>query len=73
MNHYEEWIARAKYNLKLSNPEIDEETIFDELCYLTQQAVEKAFKGLLIYYCGEYELTHNISKLLKALKQYTHS
>ena len=50
MNRYKEWIKRAKYNYKLAVIEIDEDTVLEEMCYNAQQAVEKAFKGLIIYY-----------------------
>ena len=41
------------------------------MCYQIQQSVEKAFKGLLIYYGVEPEFTHNIGVLLSELEKYT--
>ena len=50
---------------------IHEGGAYEELCYIAHQAVEKAFKGLIIFFNEEYEYTHNISKLLKVLKKHT--
>jgi len=71
MNRYKEWIKRAKYNYKLAVIEIDEDTVLEELCYNAQQAVEKAFKGLIIYYGQEHPLTHNIGVLLNEIEKHT--
>jgi HEPN domain-containing protein len=44
---------------------------YEDLCYQAQQAVEKAIKGLLIFYNIEPEFTHNIGILLKELEKVT--
>ena len=75
MARYEEWINRARSSLNLSkfavNTVVKNEVYYEDLCYQTQQAVEKAIKGLLIYYDVEPEFTHNIGKLLEELEKYT--
>ena len=71
MARYEEWIKRAKSSLELAQTKIIHHINYEDLCYQSQQAVEKALKGLLIYYSVEPEFTHNIEVLLKALKKYT--
>lgn len=40
------------------------------MCFQLQQAVEKAFKGLLIYYGIEPEFTNNIGILLNKLEEH---
>jgi HEPN domain-containing protein len=74
MTRYEEWINRAKSSLKIPKTFItitDNEIYYEDLCYQTQQAVEKAFKGFLIY-CGEEpDFTHNIETLLESLEKFT--
>ncbi|MDR0289452.1 MAG: HEPN domain-containing protein, partial [Treponema sp.] len=54
MIRYEEWINRAKGSLTLSKLEkniaASDVFYYEDLCYQAQQAVEKAFKGLLIYF-----------------------
>jgi len=44
---------------------------YEDLCYQSQQAVEKALKGLLIYYGVDPEFTHNIGLLLNKLENFT--
>ena len=44
---------------------------YEDLCYQIQQAVEKSFKGLLIYYKVEPEFTHNIEILINNIAKFT--
>ena len=75
MARYEEWIKRAKGSLKI--PEVfinitdDTDFYYEDLCYQTQQAVEKSLKGFLIYFEAEPEFTHNIETLLEELEKFT--
>jgi HEPN domain-containing protein len=71
MNRYEEWIERAKSSLELAQAKIVHHIYYEDLCYQSQQTVEKALKGLLIYYGVDPEFTHNIELLLKELKKFT--
>ena len=71
MSNHEEWLKRARYNFKLSKSPIEEETVLEELCFNAQQAVEKALKGLLVYYKTDPEHTHNINRLLDKLINFT--
>jgi HEPN domain-containing protein len=75
MTRYEEWIKRAKGSLKIPkafiNITADNEFYYEDLCYQAQQAVEKAFKGFLIYFGVEPEFTHNIEALLEELEKFT--
>jgi len=71
MAWYEEWIARAKSNLELAQVKIIHHICYEELCFQSQQAAEKALKGLLIYYSVEPEFTHNIEILLNELEKVT--
>ena len=64
MARYEEWIVRAKSSLELAQSKIIQYIHYGDLCFQSQQAVEKALKGLLIFYNIEPEFTHNIGLLL---------
>jgi len=71
MERYEEWIGRAKSSLELSQGKIIRYIQYEDLCFQVQQAVEKALKGLLIFYNVEPEFTHNIELLINELKKFT--
>jgi HEPN domain-containing protein len=64
MERYESWIERAKSCLEISKIAVNANVYYEDLCYQSQQAVEKMLKGLLIYYEVEPEFTHNIGILL---------
>ena len=71
MERYEEWIERAKSSLEIAQVKIVGHIHYEDLCFQVQQAVEKALKGLLIYYNVEPEFTHNIEILLTELEKFT--
>ena len=71
MVRYKEWIERAKSSLELAQTKVIHHIYYEDLCYQSQQAAEKALKGLLIFYGIEPEFTHNIEILLKEIKKFT--
>ena len=71
MARYEEWVKRAKSSLELAQAKIIRHIYYEDLCYQSQQAAEKALKGLLLYYGVEPEFTHNIEILLNEVKKFT--
>jgi HEPN domain-containing protein len=70
MERYESWIDRAKSSLEISKIAVNDKVFYEDLCYQSQQAVEKGLKGLLIYYGVEPEFTHNIGILLDELEKF---
>jgi HEPN domain-containing protein len=70
MERYEAWIDRAKSSLEIAGIRNSNLVYYEDLCYQAQQAVEKAVKGLLIYYNIEPQFTHNIGILLEELRTY---
>jgi HEPN domain-containing protein len=70
MERYESWLERAKSSYELSKHTVYG-VLYEDLCFQLQQAAEKAFKGLLLYYDVEPEFTHNIGILLNELEKHT--
>jgi HEPN domain-containing protein len=70
MERYESWIERAKSSLEISKIAVNDNVYYEDLCYQSQQAVEKGLKGFLIYYGVEPEFTHNIGILLDELEKF---
>jgi HEPN domain-containing protein len=71
MERYESWIGRAKSSLEISKIAVNVNVYYEDLCYQSQQAVEKVLKGFLIYYGVEPEFTHNIGILLNEIEKFT--
>jgi HEPN domain-containing protein len=69
-NDWQIWLARAKSSLAISKIKNDEAIFYEDLCFQAQQAVEKALKGLLIFYNVDPEKTHNLVSLIKELSKY---
>jgi len=71
MERYESWLERAKSSYEISKTAINKSIYYEDLCYQSQQAVEKALKGLLIFYGVDPEFTHNIGLLLNELEKFS--
>jgi len=67
---YDEWIKYAESDLKLARLAQDNgEVLPAQICFHTQQSVEKALKAVLIV-CGiDFPLTHDIEVLLELADQ----
>ncbi len=62
-----EWLNRARSNLALARVQ-DQGIYLEDLCFNTQQAVEKALKALLIQCSVEFPYVHDIGQLLTLLE-----
>jgi HEPN domain-containing protein len=71
MERHENWLERARSALDMAKVKVTPRVLYEDLCFQTQQAAEKALKGVLIYYQEEPEFTHNIDRILKALLKHT--
>ena len=70
MKPYIEWIKRARSAYNYAKAEIDDYVTYEDKCFQAQQAVEKAIKGLIIFYGEKHEHTHDIERLIKALTKH---
>ncbi|MDO8447024.1 MAG: HEPN domain-containing protein [Deltaproteobacteria bacterium] len=66
---YEEWLRRAKSNLALARVQKTEDICWEDLCFETQQAAEKAIKAVLIHNNIQFRFVHDIAELLTLLEQ----
>ncbi|KIX84341.1 HEPN domain-containing protein [Thermus filiformis] len=63
------WFARAQSNLSKARLGRQDPRIFwEDLCFDAHQAVEKAFKGLLVALGQPFPRTHDLSRLLFLLR-----
>ncbi len=62
-----EWLNRAYSNLRLART-VTEGVYLEELCYMAQQAAEKAIKAIFIALGQPHPYTHDLDRLLGLLK-----
>jgi len=67
-NDPQDWLERAKSNLAIAKADITG-AYFEDLCFEAQQAVEKAFKALLIWRGVDFPYTHDLAQLLTLIQQ----
>jgi HEPN domain-containing protein len=63
----QEWLRRAKSNLARARQPKPAETVWEDLCFDAEQAVEKAFKAVLVFRGIDFPRTHNIRILFSLL------
>ncbi len=64
-----EWLKRAKSNLIRAQQPRPQGVFREDLCFDAQQAVEKALKGVLIFYGIPFRFVHDIAELLTRLER----
>lgn len=62
-----DWLKRAKSNLTRARQPKPEEVLWEDLCFDTQQAVEKALKAVLVTRRIPFRFVHDIAELLTLL------
>ncbi|MEW6380538.1 MAG: HEPN domain-containing protein [bacterium] len=65
-----EWIKRAKSNLIRARQPKVEGILWEDLCFDTQQAVEKALKAVLLSRGIRFRFVHDIAELLTILEKH---
>lgn len=65
-----EWLRRARSNLaRATQGQTTPDVLLEDVCFDAQQAVEKAFKALLVLRGVQVPRTHSISELITTLAQ----
>jgi len=65
-----DWLRRAKSNLERARVgKIQDEILYEDLCFDCQQSAEKALKALLISIDKEFPPTHSIARLLEIVSE----
>ena len=69
MQKHNEWLKKAKSDLKAANLLLIGE-VFDATVYHTQQSAEKALKAFLVYKKQSIKKTHDLLFLLEECKEF---
>ena len=64
----QEWLARAKGNLALAKQSKVEGALREDLCFLAQQAAEKALKAVYQFRQMPFRYIHDLEELGKGLE-----
>jgi len=62
------WLARAQSNLKLAELGHQQGVLLEDLCFQTQQAVEKALKAVCVHHSLDFPRTHSLVILVDILE-----
>lgn len=65
---HEEWLEKAEDDLRFAKIGFREE-FFSQVCFLSQQAIEKCLKGALVFLRKKYPRSHNLRELAKLLPE----
>jgi len=63
-----EWLNRARSNLALASQRVPG-VYLEDLCFLAQQAAEKALKAVLIHRRVRFPYIHDLGKLITLIEQ----
>ena len=63
-----DWLRRAKSNLVRARQPKPEEVLWEDLCFDTQQAAEKALKAVLVARRIPFRFVHDIAELLTLIE-----
>lgn len=64
----QEWLNRARSNLAIAKQPRTEEIYWDDLCFETQQAAEKALKAVLLARKVKFRFVHDLAELITVLE-----
>lgn len=58
------WLEHARSDLRLARLAVGQNVLPEQICFHAQQAVEKAFKAILLRRQVDFPLTHDLEQLL---------
>lgn len=58
----EEWLRRARSNLAIAGQPKTDEIYFEDYCFETQQAAEKALKAVLLSKGIQFRFVHDLAE-----------
>ncbi|MBS3907199.1 MAG: HEPN domain-containing protein [Syntrophaceae bacterium] len=64
----EDWLARAEGDLALARAPLSEGAFYEDLCFHTQQAAEKALKAVYQRCSRPFRYTHDLDELITGLQ-----
>ena len=64
----EDWLARAEGDLALVRAPLPEGAFYEDLCFHTQQAPEKALKAVYQHCSRPFRYTHDLDELITGLQ-----
>jgi HEPN domain-containing protein len=64
-----EWLNRARSNLAIARQPKTDEIYWEDLCFETQQAAEKALKAVLLSRKIKFRFVHDLAELLTTMEQ----
>lgn len=64
-----EWLNRAKSNLAIARQPKTDEIYWEDLCFETQQAAEKALKAVMLSRGIKFRFVHDLAELLTVLER----
>jgi HEPN domain-containing protein len=64
-----EWLNRARSNLAIARQPKTDEIFWEDLCFETQQAAEKALKAVLLSRKIKFRFVHDLAELLTTMEQ----
>ncbi|MFA4974728.1 MAG: HEPN domain-containing protein [bacterium] len=65
---HEEWLTRAENDLRFAELGL-REGFYSQVCFLSQQVVEKCFKGMLVALGRSYPKSHSLRELASKLPE----
>jgi HEPN domain-containing protein len=65
----QQWLAHAQSDLRLARLAEKSDILPEQICFHAQQAVEKAFKAVLLHRKINFPLTHDLEELLAVFER----